>query len=174
MTTTNLVNFYIACVGQKSRAIPNLPFVRAVRFKLSKIGNLLDGWHTLSQIKGNVYEISYVDSNGVVIDDMYGVINVSPDDFKTLSPMGLPQKSELKFYGKVYINRDLDLLRSLMHWFIDQSPCKMIVVLFRDSPTNKDLIQGALTTDLFLSKLAQQEILFNVAYIISDKNMETI
>ncbi|MDE6408510.1 MAG: hypothetical protein K2K48_00165 [Anaeroplasmataceae bacterium] len=112
-------------------------------------------WDTLSMLKGNWYQITPIKRD-------YGMYN---DEFFDLY---FVNKKASRAHGNYYVvvNCDINIIYNALKKLIDASPIKKICVLFRLDYQKKQKISGVLKFNNFFSKLKNNKILFDMAYIV--------
>lgn len=147
-----VADFNIFCLDQREQKKYINPKLKVEGFKIKNISKLYygDRWSILSSFQGCGYNLYPVDK--------LGKYDYSRGFFDLL----------IKNNKKYVVLSDLQMkeFAEIIHFYIQYSPIKKICILIRLDWDNENSILGTFKEEEFLKKLNQQELLFNVAYIV--------
>ena len=155
----NWVDFNIICVGAYSPKIfkNSVYDIEAMNGDSRKtIKCYIEGWDILNRIQGIWYELWSSDKKyDYLINSTWELQDVKKSE------------DNISHGYQLFIDKTCkDILYDILYFYINASPIKKIIVLFRHQGHESDNLHSYLSLDCFLEKLIKKEIYGNVAYII--------
>ena len=150
----NWIDFNIICVGAYKPKILKNEFylIEAMNTSCYKaIKCYVENWDILNRIQGIWYELwSKTKEYDDIIKSTWQI------------------KAENNGGYQLFIDeKDKPLLMNLFNFYVDVSPIKKIIVLFRHQGYETEKIESCMPINVFLDKLINKGIYGNIAYILS-------
>lgn len=148
-----------------------LPFISPIKL-INEFEEKLryhDIWQYMKIIKGVWYCIGIYDEEY----DMFTAFPICDSDFDMEDPSKMPywiKDEDIRYVLTpliIYDEYQTDF-KKIIKYMIGQSPIKKIMFLARYQWGDKEIICGVLSYSEFITMLENQEILFNVSYIIGE------
>jgi hypothetical protein len=168
-----LADFRIVCIGQKKYSDFQSEFFNTDHFIAQKPQMDFE-WRVMHSLIGKSYEFSIKQRMQNDFDkyepfDIGNFINQNtvPEYCDIINKNLLPR--DYDYMSSVVILKHLDEIRRIITFYIAQSPINCVTVLFRLQDKEYETIVGVIELNDFFQKLSSGNILYNVAYVITDK-----
>ncbi|MBO5327705.1 MAG: hypothetical protein J6B04_00865 [Clostridia bacterium] len=156
----NWIDFNIICVGaRKAKIFINEAYSIDVMNRDSNkaVKCYVENWDILNRVQGIWYELwSLNQKYDNIIKSTWCLNNICDD------------KENLHGYQLYIEENDKQLVFDILNFYINCSPIKKIIVLFRHQGYETESIKNAMSVNDFLGKLINKEIYGNVGYILSN------
>ncbi len=158
----NWIDFNIICVGEKRpKTFKNDYFSTQIMNRNCNKSQkcYIEKWDILNRIQGIWYEFWSKDEEyDFLINSDWKIDESSKCDE---SPLGHGYRLYVDF-------GDCGIIGELLKFYVNQSPIKQIIVLFRHQGHECERFHNRLSVEEFLSMLVNKDIYGNVAYIVGE------
>lgn len=161
------IDFNIICIGQciPKRWKSELFLIDLMNLNPNKTHKCYSSvWDIMNHIKGIWYEIWSKDKDADLFDSTY---EMSPC---YELPIGQPEAAPHGWPIVCQVPRSE--MEDILRFYINHSPVRKIIVLLRHQGYEKERYHGLISLNEFLERLYANNIYGNVAYFISDENVQ--
>ena len=154
----NWIDFNIICVGARKPMIYNnaIYMIDIMNKNCNKsVKCYIENWDIINRIQGIWYEL-------------WSSENQYDDIIKTTWKLQNACDEDIHGYQLYIDETDRRLLYEVFDFYVQLSPIKKIIVLFRHQGYEMESLKSCMTIKAFLDKLINKEIYGNIAYIISN------
>jgi hypothetical protein len=168
-----LADFRIVCIGQKKYSDFQSEFFYTDHFITQKPQMDFE-WRVMHSLIGKSYEFS-IKQRMQSDFDKYEPFDIRvfqhqdkvPEYCDTISKNLLV--CDYNYMSSVAVLKHMEEIKKIISFYVQKSPINCAVVLFRLQSREYETITGVIETTEFFRKLDDGNILYNVAYLITDK-----